>query len=232
MSQADPTEDARLAVFGNGPARWYRAPVMDPDLSLLERWRAGDRGAGEELFARHFAEIYRFFEHKLGAEADDLVQRTFLACVSARDQFRAQSTFRTYLFAIARNELHGYLRRLPQGERVDLDSTSIAAIVSSPSRRLDRARQSEVLRACLRDLPVEQQLLLELHYWHELDAAALGEIVGAAPGTVRVRLLRARAALRERMAQVAPGSLAAVGASTDRLAASLSSVPQTEGDLT
>jgi RNA polymerase sigma factor (sigma-70 family) len=182
---------------------------MDADLVLLEQWRAGDRSAGQDLFTRHFNDIYRFFQHKVGGDADDLAQRTFLACVASRDEFRSQSSFRTYLFAIARNELYGYLRRLPRREEVDFEVTSIGEIVTSPSERMARAEQIEQLRAALRQLPAEQQLLLELHYWHDLDAAALGEVFGAAPGTVRVRLLRARRALRDSMAAAQGGSLVA-----------------------
>jgi RNA polymerase sigma-70 factor (ECF subfamily) len=51
----------------------------------------------------------------------------------------------------------------------------------------------------LRALPVEQQTLLELHYWEELDAQQLAEVFATTPGAIRVRLTRARAALRERM---------------------------------
>jgi RNA polymerase sigma factor (sigma-70 family) len=169
---------------------------MDSDLGLLEQWRGGDRQAGEDLFARHFRPVYRFFEHKVGGEADELVQRTFLHCVRARDQFLGQSSFRTYLFAIARRELYGYLREKARAPQLDFETTSIGQILTSPSGRLDRARRIDRLREALRTLPAEQQLLLELHYWQELDAAALGEIFGAEPGTIRVRLLRARKALR------------------------------------
>jgi RNA polymerase sigma factor (sigma-70 family) len=172
---------------------------VDPDLELLDRWRAGDRTAGEGLFARHFKDIYRFFEHKLPGEADDLAQRTFLACVGARDAFRQQASFRTYLFAIARNELYAHLQKLSRVDHVDFDLISIADLVTSPSGRIGRAEEGAQLREALRTLPAEQQLLLELHYWHDLDAAALGEILGAAPGTIRVRLLRARQALRGRL---------------------------------
>lgn len=190
---------------------------MDPDLALLERWRAGDRRAGEDLFARHFADIYRFFEHKVGAETDELTQKTFLACVRARDQFRGQSSFRTYLFALARHELYGHLRSLPRRQMVDFEVTSIAELATSPSGRLGRAQQVELLRAALRELPAEQQLLLELHYWHELDAAALAEVFGANVGAIRVRLLRGRRALREQMTRLGAGALSG----GDRLAASL-----------
>jgi RNA polymerase sigma-70 factor (ECF subfamily) len=176
--------------------------VVDPDLELLERWRAGDSRAGQDLFARHFADIYRFFEFKVGAEADELSQRTFMACITARDRFRGGSTFRTYLFAIARNQLYTFLRRLPRAEHVDFEQTSIADLVPSLGSQLGRARDIERLRLALVGLPAEQQLLLELHYWHELDAEALGEVFEATPGAIRVRLLRARKALRERMAEI------------------------------
>jgi RNA polymerase sigma-70 factor (ECF subfamily) len=211
---------------------------VDPDLRLLESWRAGDGRAGQDLFARHFADIYRFFEYKVGPDADDLTQRTFMACVGARDRFRGGSSFRTYLFAIARNQLYSFLRRLPRAEHVDFEHTSIADLVPSPSSQLGRARDVERLRVALALLPAEQQLLLELHYWHELDAEALGEVFEATPGTIRVRLLRARRALRERMEQVATGAGAGPGpgaasesesgaASPDRLLTALS-LPDSE----
>jgi RNA polymerase sigma factor (sigma-70 family) len=175
---------------------------VDPDLELLERWQGGDATAGEQLFSRHFVDLYRFFEHKLGGEADDLVQQTFIACVKARDAFRRQSSFRTYLFAIARNQLYTYLRRLPKAEHVDFEITSIAELVTSAGSKLGRA---------------QQQLLLELHYWHELDAEALAEVFETTSGAIRVRLLRARRTLRSRLGQLDPSA-----APTDGLVAALS----------
>ena len=172
---------------------------MEEDLELLERWRAGDVSSGETLFTRHFADVRRFFDHKAGEDADDLVQKTFTACVASRDRFRGQASFRTYLFAIARNQLYTYLRQLPRGEHVDFEVTSIAELVTSMSSRVGRARQIEQLRAVLQTLPADQQLLLEMHYWHDLDASALADVFEVPAGTIRVRLLRARKALRERL---------------------------------
>jgi RNA polymerase sigma factor (sigma-70 family) len=198
------------------------------DLVLLERWRRGERQAGQELFSRHFDEIYRFFEHKSGSEVDELVQRTFLACVAARDDFRSQSTFRTYLFTIARHELYAHYGRKAR-EPVDVEVTSIAQIVTSPSGRLGRAQEADALRAALAALPADQQLLLELHYWHDLDAAAVGEVFEVSPGTIRVRLLRARRALR--------GQLLRMGRNArpdprDQLAASLEQADLDEAQRT
>jgi len=173
---------------------------VEDDLALLARWRADDRQAGEELCARYFAEVYRFFEYKLDDKADDLVQQTFMACLKGRNQFRSESSFRTYLFAIARNELYMELRR-SRREYVDLEVSSLNELVSSPSNQLGKQQELARLRAALRELPVEQQVLLELHYWHDLSAPELAEVFSTTAGSIRVRLLRARRALRTRLAQ-------------------------------
>jgi RNA polymerase sigma-70 factor (ECF subfamily) len=199
---------------------------VDDDFKMLQRWRDGDRRAGEELCARHFDEIYRFFENKIPDEADDLTQQTFLACVKARGQFRGRSTFRTYLYSIARNELYTRLRQIPKFEHVDLEVSSLDELVSSPSSQLGKQQELAQVRAALRQLPVEQQVLLELHYWHDLDAGALAELLETSAGTIRVKLLRARRALRDRL------GANAVTSADDRLSNSLRDPDVDDGDNT
>jgi RNA polymerase sigma-70 factor (ECF subfamily) len=176
----------------------------DDDLVLLERWRGGEREAGEALFARHFEDVRRFFEHKCAGAADELTQQTFLACVRSRDQFRGHSSFRTYLFTIARHELYRHLRKASRdGDRLDFSVTSIEEVITTPGTKLARQQDVERLRAALRTLPADQQLMLELCYWHELDTAALAEVFELNVATVRTRLFRARRALAEKLAEVA-----------------------------
>jgi RNA polymerase sigma-70 factor (ECF subfamily) len=175
---------------------------MDADLVLLEQWRGGDRRAGEELFARHFAGVFRFFGGKAGARAEDLTQQTFLECVRSRDRFRAESSFRTFLFAIAWNQLRHFLRGEAKNDHLDFDVSSLdhlAAVATSAGGLVDRVRRARALHEALARLPVAQQVVLEYHYWHDLDPAALAEIFGSTPGAIRVRLLRARNALREQL---------------------------------
>jgi RNA polymerase sigma-70 factor (ECF subfamily) len=196
---------------------------VDDDLTLLQRWRDGDRSTGEALCSRYFAEIYRFFEHKIPGEADDLVQQTFLACVRARDQFRGDASFRTYLFAIARNELYMRVRSLSRRAEVDLETSSLNELVSSPGDKLGRQQELAQIRGALRMLPVEQQVLLELRYWHDLDASALAEVFGLNPGAIRVRLSRARRALRTQL-----GAQALDAAADDGLSRSLRNLDDDE----
>jgi RNA polymerase sigma factor (sigma-70 family) len=165
------------------------------DHDLLDQWSAGDRGAGETLFARHYDAIYRFFVNKSN-DPDELVQASFINCIRAKDGFRRQSSFRTFLFAIARNTLLHHLRSLRRTQLFDPEHSSIAAVMTTPTTRIARKEDQTRLRAALRALPVEQQTLLELHYWEDLDASALGEVFAQPPGTMRVRLHRAREALR------------------------------------
>lgn len=178
---------------------------MNGDQVLLERWRSGDQRAGEELFQRHFAEVLRFFDNKAWDKAEDLTQQTFLECVGSRDRFRGDSSFRTYLFGIAWNQLRHHYRCEQKNEHLDFEVSSIndlVGLMTSPSSKVDRARRGDQIRQALRCLPVAQQTLLECHYWQDLDASALSKIFGVPPGAIRVRLLRARNALRAELARL------------------------------
>ena len=179
---------------------------MATDLELLERWRAGDRGAGSELFERYFSSISRFFENKIGGDVEELVQATFMACVDNRDKFRGQSSFRTYIFSIARYQLYGYYRRNRRdGQALDFGVTSLADLGTTPHSAIARNQQHQRLLSALCVLPIEQQILLELHYWEDMGMEELAEVFDIKPATVRTRLFRARQALRDHLAQLTEG---------------------------
>lgn len=181
--------------------------MADPldDKALLEAWRVGDAEAGQSLFERHFDSVYGFFETKCAPDADELVQATFLAILRAKDQFRGDSSFRTYLFTIARHELYRVLRtRQRRDAKLDFELSSIAELVSTPGTRMARNQEHRQLVEALQHLPVEQQTLLELHYWEDMDIAELAKVFDAPAATIRTRLHRARKALRDRMEGQAP----------------------------
>ena len=168
------------------------------DRTLLDRWQAGDTVAGQALFAKHFQSVYSFFSTKLSDEAEELTQKTFAACVQARVRFRGDSTFKTFLFAIAKHQLYAAIETVRRtGARLDYGVTSIQDLVTTPGTKLARDQEHRHVIEAMRRLPIEQQALLEMHYWEELDAAALAEIFETTDVTIRQRLSRARKALRE-----------------------------------
>lgn len=195
---------------------------MEDEQTLLDRWCAGDKAAGNALLKLHFASLYRFFENKVESDLEELVQQTFLACVQQRDHFRRDSSFRTFLFTIARNRLYSYWRqRSRRGVALDFDACSVASLSTSVGTRLGRQHDRERLRAALRTLSVDQQLLLELHYWEDFEGAELATLFEVEPATIRSRMFRARELLRERLDEHAPMPAAAPGDDLDAGAARL-----------
>lgn len=186
------------------------------DLDLFERWRTGDREAGNQLIERHFDSICRFFENKAPDAADELVQHTFLACARSLEQFRKKASFRTYLFTIARNELYRYWRsRRRDRHDLDFSVTSLADLGTTPSGRLVRRQEQKLLLQALAALPLEQQIILELRYWEDLNVTELADMFDIAAGSMRARLYRARNGLRERMNELADVAMPGVVSDAD-----------------
>jgi RNA polymerase sigma-70 factor (ECF subfamily) len=163
------------------------------DAQLLRAWASGDKLAGERLFERHFEAVARFFRNKLSADAhhEDLIQKTFLGCVEARERFRGDASFRSFLFAIAHNQLSKHWRARSR-DRVDLQSVSVFDLDPSPSAALARNQEQRQLLLALRRIPLDNQVALELHYWESMTAAEISEVLGLPLGTTKTRLRRAK----------------------------------------
>lgn len=163
------------------------------DEELFASWCGGDRRAGHELFTRHFASIRRFFVNKVDHEVEDLVQRTFMACVEGRERFAQKSSFRTYLFGIARNMAREHFRaRGRRGETFEPELHSVRDGGAGPSTVLGVREEQRLVLAALRQIPLEHQILLELYYWEELPAPRIAEIFEAPEDTIRTRIRRGK----------------------------------------
>jgi RNA polymerase sigma-70 factor (ECF subfamily) len=174
------------------------------DAALLAAWAGGDKRAGEALVLVHYDGIVRFFRNKAGEQADDLVQRTFLACYERAASFRGEGSVRGFLFGIARNVLYDHIRGQVRGRLHEPDFHSSALVDLAPGVATIAARRADqrVLLAALQHVPLELQVLLELYYWEDLTVEELGQILEVPAGTVKSRLHRARGLLREATAKV------------------------------
>ena len=173
---------------------------MESDIELLTAWGNGDRDAGSRLLRRCYQPLRRFFTSKLEEGIDDLIQRTLLECVKNHASIREKRAFRPYMFRVARNQLYSQLRReLRTGRTVTFPSASVAELRpghgASPDTVLAARNQHALLVLALREIPLDMQIILELHYWEGLSGAQLGEALQVPTGTVKSRLRRAREAL-------------------------------------
>ena len=142
-------------------------------------------------------------------EAEDLVQETYARALGAAQQFEPGSNLKAWLFRILRNAFIDRRRRLqreassPPG--ADLDADGEPAAPGTDELQLDqiRALVAEDVSAAVRALPESFRtvILLDLEGMTEAEVAS---VLGCATGTVKSRLSRARAALRDRLAAYRP----------------------------
>lgn len=194
------------------------------DTELFRAWRAGDRNAGSLLFARHFDAVHRFFRNKLDVGVEDLVQRTFVACVEGRDGFREESSFRTYLFGVAHNLLREHFRRKRRaGEEVDLETVSVVDLGASPMSLLAVRSEERLLLQGLRQIPVASQVILELYFWEQMTGREIGALLGVPEDTARSRLRKAKKLLEAalRRLEASPADLESTLSNLGQWAAAL-----------
>lgn len=178
--------------------------VNTSDTALLQAWRGGDQAAGEALFARHLSAIARFFRNKVQGDIEELIQRTFLGCFEAQENFKGTGSFRGFLFGIARNLLFNHFRANERhGAPVDLDTVSLYDLAPTASHMLAQREEEQLLLDALRRLPLAHQLTIELFYWEDLSLAEIAEVLDVPVGTAATRLRRARQLLEGAMTELA-----------------------------
>lgn len=174
------------------------------DDELITAMRAGDRRAGNLLAQRYYRDLNLYYRKRMPPdEADELTQVALLESVGRIDRFRGESSFRHYVFAIARHVLSDRQRRV--GRRIETlpASTSDAPDdQTSPSERMDRAELLEQVHAAVESLEDHYHDVLTL----KLDGASnyeIAEELDVPQNTVRSRLSRAlervRIALGDRL---------------------------------
>lgn len=125
------------------------------------------------------------------------MQETLLAALEARDRFRGDARFGTFLMGIARNKVMMHWRsRARRPEEVDVGGLSLEALGASATSIIAHKDAEQRLLQALRTIPLADQLLLQMHYWDGLTGPQLAEALECPEGTVRSRLRSAKAKLR------------------------------------
>lgn len=178
----------------------------DEDVRLMLAFSAGDVHAFDRLFERWSAPLLRYLERLLrdAASAEELVQEVFLRVHRARDRYRPDARFSTWLYRIGTNLALNELRR-PRLRAVhesadDPERPELAGAVPDPDEVVDARRRGLAVERELRALPERQRAALLLSAVEGLSYAEVAGALEVSEQAVKALVHRARSTLAERMA--------------------------------
>jgi RNA polymerase sigma-70 factor (ECF subfamily) len=146
--------------------------------------------------------------------AEELAQEAFIRAWRGLAQWRRESSFSTWLFALAANVFRSELKRFPT-VTVSLEAAPEPSGPATQHNTLSKELNRGAVRRAVLALPHRYREPVVLFYFHEMDLAAAALTMGLPEGTMKARLSRARALLRRRFPQLEDGqtgmSLEAIG---------------------
>jgi RNA polymerase sigma-70 factor (ECF subfamily) len=164
---------------------------MDEDLSLLDRFAAGDRDAFDELVLKHqkplYSLLYRMVSDK--EDAADILQKTFIKAFTGIRGFERRSSFRTWLYQIAINLAKNLYRDRSRAALVPLDPKVVESLIRKETR--DNLHQAV---ACLSD---KQRLTVMLRIQEQKTFEEIAGIMNCSVGTSKANYHHAVQKLKE-----------------------------------
>lgn len=179
------------------------------DAGLVDLARRRDEAAVRTLVSRHNRRLYRVARGVLrdDAEAEDVVQETYVRAFTRLDGFRGQASLATWLTRIALNEALGRLRRRrPHADLAALDAAiadgggpivfPMSPAPAGPESEAGRAQVRQLLERAVDALPEGFRLVFVLREIEGLSTEETAALLDIRPETVKTRLHRARRLLR------------------------------------
>jgi RNA polymerase sigma-70 factor (ECF subfamily) len=175
------------------------------DQQLIRRTLDGHNEAFGHLIRKYQDRLYNGMVHILRSEpeAEDVVQDAFVLAFTKLDSFKGNSAFFTWLYRIGYNVAITKIRR--RKTTVSLEGKEETGRLDfpdagpNPTDRIEKQEQALQLNKAMGRLSDEHRAILVLREMDELDYDAISEILDLPIGTVRSRLHRARAQLREQL---------------------------------
>ena len=174
------------------------------DEELMLAYGGGDAGAFETLYSRHRGPLFRFMVHQVREHgtAEELYQDVWQRVITARERYKPDAKFSTWLFQIAHNRLTDHWRALqhrPAAPAGASERSEREADPQTPERQLSAFEERRRLQLALQELPADQREVVLLRLEQELSLEQIGQITGVGRETVKSRLRYALDKLRLRL---------------------------------
>lgn len=173
---------------------------------LITALKQRDPAALSALFEQYADKLYRLAAGMLRDEvqADGVVQNTFLALIEKVDTFEGRANIGTWLYRVAYNECLMRLRRKPDADLADDDPDIMPGHFTDwttmPDALIGSAEAAAEMERAITSLKPELRAVFTLRDVEELSTAETARALGITEALVKVRLHRARLALREQLA--------------------------------
>jgi RNA polymerase sigma-70 factor, ECF subfamily len=186
---------------------------IHPDVALVERARAGDLAAFDQLVRQYERQVFRIAQHitQNREDAQDVVQDAFFKAYQKLEQFQGNSKFYTWLVRIAVNEALMRLRKRRTAKTVSMDEDvqtedgslprDFADWSPNPEQQYKQAELKEILQKTIQGLPPGFRTVFTLRDVEGLSTEETAEALNLSIPAVKSRLLRARLQLRERLSR-------------------------------
>jgi len=180
--------------------------VSDPDWGLVRQCKRGDMDAFGELVRRHQQSVFNFCLRLLrnAEDAEDIAQDAFVQAYRNIKKFQPRAKFSTWLFTIAKNLSLNLIRDEKRGTRrmvpIDdgLEGVTVATVVADqPDSEAVEHEVAAVVREAIDRLSPDHKLVVVLRDLEGLSYKEIGRVMNCRSGTVKSRLSRARAGLKE-----------------------------------
>jgi RNA polymerase sigma-70 factor (ECF subfamily) len=190
-------DDTRMALV-NVPARMFESAVDAGERSLIERARAMDTEAWDQLYLAHYGSVRRYASFRLNdaAAADDIAAEVFLEAVRGIQRYRYRGVaFRAWLYRIAHNLTSDYRRKMAArtANEASVEPAAIDLHCDDFAPALERERD---LRAAVAKLTDDQQQVVILRFFEGLSLAETAEATGRREGAIKSLQHRALERLR------------------------------------
>ena len=174
---------------------------MKDQENIIARARRGDADAFEQLVVAYREQVFRLALRMCGSEADadEVAQEAFLSAWKALPNFRGESQFSTWLYQLTTHAAIDLMRREKRQIAAADDITEVSAAdpAPSPQQQAEQSEQREIVRDAILQLAPEQREVVVLRFMEELSYEEIGAVLKLPSGTVKSRLNRAKAQLKE-----------------------------------
>lgn len=171
------------------------------DDQLVERVKNGDSLAFEELVFRYQKPMYYFVLRMLKSplDAEDAVQKIFLLAYQNIKGFRADSTFKTWLYRIGINQCNNFFRQNKNREFISVDEIPVADFSADQEGDLSEKEILASLRKAVERLPYKQRMVVSLRIYQDLSFDEIGKSLDIRANSAKVNFHHAMEKLKNWM---------------------------------